>query len=378
MRHTILFATLCASLLIYGEEAAPAATPATPGTSTTPRPTSPELLSDGSVTFRIHAPQAQTVLIDGEWTPGKKTPLTKDEKGIWAVTLKFAPEIYQYRFVVDGASVPDPTNRFVKAGHFPYSLVDVPGPAPRPFDRRNDTPRGSVVTHAYFSKTLNVERRVRVYVPPGELKGDDKLPVLYLLHGSTDNEASWTTQGRADVIADNLLADDKMKKMLIVMPDGHAEEGPSSRDPAARRRAYERLNADLLKEIIPLVEKNYRVYGDAKHRALIGLSMGGAQTAYIGLRHSDRFAWLGIYSQGILETDEAFGGALEHPAEVNANLKWFWIGMGKGDARVQRARDFSAKLTSLGIRNEYHETDGAHTWQLWRIYLNDCLPQLFR
>lgn len=375
MRHAVLLPLLCTALLIYGaDDAAPAATPAAPAVL---RPVSPELLSDGSATFRFHAPNAKEVLIDGEWSR-TKTPLTKDPKGIWSVTLKFPPELYQYRFVVDGASVPDPNNRFVKSGHFPYSLIDVPAATPRPFDRNKDVARGSVITHSYFSKTLNVERRVRVYVPPGELKGDDKLPVLYLLHGSTDNEASWTTQGRADVIADNLLAAGKMKKMLIVMPDGHAEEGPSSRDPAARRKAYERLEADVLKEIIPLVEKNYHVYGDSKHRALIGLSMGGAQTAFIGLSNSDRFAWLGIYSQGILETDEAFKGALAHPAEVNANLKWFWIGMGREDARVQRARDFSAKLTSLGIRNEYHETDGAHTWQLWRTYLNDCLPQLFR
>lgn len=372
----------CASLLLFcslilnAGEPTPAPAKA-PAAAVRPSIVSPEFLSDGSVTFRLLAPQAQTVTVDGEWWPNKETPLTKGENGVWSVTIKVPPEIYQYRFTVDGAAVPDPNNRYVKPGHFPHSLIDIPAETPRPFDPRPDVPRGSVVEHRYFSKSLGVERKLRVYCPPGKLKSDDKLPVLLLLHGSTDCEASWTTQGRADVIADNLLAEGKMKPMLIVMPDGHAEAkpGPSSRNPADRSKMYERLEADIFNEILPLVEKTYRVKTDSKHRAMVGLSMGGAQTLKIGLGNVEKFGWIGVYSQGILSESE---DVLAKHDKFNEQLEWFWIGMGKDDSRAKRATDLSEKLTKMGVHHEYELTEGAHTWILWRQYLHKTLQRLFK
>jgi enterochelin esterase-like enzyme len=368
MRHPFRLSVLLGAMMFLAGHEAIAAE----------RLVSPEFLSDGSVTFRLLAPQAQSVLVDGEWPPRKRTAMTKGENGVWQVTLRIAPEIYQYRFNVDGAAVVDPNNRWVKPGHYPFSLIDVPAESARAFDLKPDTPRGAVAEHAYFSKSLKTERRFRVYTPPGYLRSNKKLPVLYLLHGSTDSEASWTTQGRANVIADNLLADGRIREMLIVMPYGHAEDGAQSRDPRAREHMYDRFETDLLKDVMPLVEKNYRVQSGADHCAIIGLSMGGAQSLHVGLANTDKFHWIGVFSQGILPQESTFGGALARPEELNARLKWFWIGIGKDDGRVQRARDFSAHLNELGIRHNFVESDGGHSWDVWRGYLRDVLPQLFR
>jgi enterochelin esterase family protein len=188
--------------------------------------------------------------------------------------------------------------------------------------------------------------------------------VLYLLHGSGDDDSHWTLLGRANVLADNLLAEGKAGRMLIVMTDGHL----SLED-------YER---DLLDRVIPLVESEYRVKPDASSRAIAGLSMGGGQALWAGLRHVDRFAWIGAFSAATWEMAKGVPGAEKDPAKVNAALRLLWIRMGRDDHLLGTSRTFIAMLKGSGVTHDYAETPGGHSWSLWRGYLAELLPRLFK
>jgi enterochelin esterase family protein len=334
--------------------------------------TSPEVHADRTVTFRLRAPKAADVLLNGEWKGGGKLAMTKDELGVWSLTVgPLEPDLYGYSFSIDGMSVTDPSNAVLKPMRSPRtSVVDVPGDPPRLHDWQ-DVPHGTVRLHEYVSKALGRRRPLRVYTPPGYDKdGTAAYPVLYLFHGSGDNEATWTSFGRAHLIADNLLAQGKAKAMIIVMTDGHAA-------PAGGTKNLEAFGKDLLEDVMPFVEANYRTKADREHRAIVGLSMGGGQSLTVGLNALDRFAWVGGFSAAIANPETSVAAALADPAATNAKLRLLWIACGKDDRLAEHATKLSDLLKAKEIRHELKITEGNHSWPVWRRYLGEFLPLLF-
>ncbi|MFO0809167.1 MAG: alpha/beta hydrolase-fold protein [Gemmataceae bacterium] len=338
---------------------------------------SPEITADGKITLRLRAPKAEKVTVNADLLRANlnlKTPIemAKGENGVWSVTLgPVPPAIYEYAFVVDGVTMTDPNSPNVFGNRQgSRGFLEVPGPAGSPrADEWRKVPHGAVHSHWYDSSAANgARRRVHVYTPPGYEKGTQKYPVLYLLHGSGDNDSHWTLLGRANVIADNLIADGKAVPMLIVMPDGHVPTTGSER--AAATSAFE---TDLLKDVKPLVESTYRVDTDRSKRAITGLSMGGGQSLQVGLKHPEDFAYLGAFSAGIRNPP-----GLDDPARLNDRFKLFWIGIGKDDFLLQANRDFVKKLDEAKVKHEYKETAGGHRWDVWRAYLAEFMPRLFK
>ena len=272
----------------------------TPGTQPL---VSPEVLPDSRVTFRLRAPNAAEVFLDREGA--KRVPLQKDSQGTWSVTVgPLEPDFYGYSFVVDGVTMFDPANRRIKFNFiYTANVVHVPGPSTLPWET-NNVPHGVVHHRFYRSTVVGDERDYYVYVPPGYTdKSRQVYPVLYLLHGYSDDASAWSAIGHAHVILDNLIAQGKAKPMLVVMPLGYGapeivQPGAGLRDPNLRQRNYDKFRDALLGEVIPQVEKQYRVSKDRNARAIAGLSMGGAESLFVGLNAVDKFAWIGAFSSG--------------------------------------------------------------------------------
>lgn len=336
---------------------------------------SPEVHPDRTVTFRLRAPSAKEIKVAGEW-PGGPTSLTKDDSGVWSATIgPLEPDIYGYNFAVDGLAIVDPGNPWVKPMRAARtSVLEVPGHPSRLWEFQS-VPHGTVHEHAYFSKSLGAKRRLHVFTPPGYEKNSTSYPVLYLFHGSGDNDATWTALGRAQFIADNLLAQQKARPMIIVMPDGHAYSGnPTQVSTNLISRNVEAFGDDLLKDVIPLIESTYRVKANRENRAIIGLSMGGGQSLGIGLRHRELFAWVGGMSSYLPNPEKLVA---ETFPESKSDLKLLWFACGKDDRLVENARQLSAALKEKNIPHEFKETAGNHSWPVWRRYLGEFLPLLF-
>lgn len=335
---------------------------------------SPEVHADRTVTFRLRAPRAAEVLLNGEWKGGGKIAMTRDESGLWSVTVgPLEPDLYGYSFSVDGMSVTDPVNGALKPMRSPRtSVVDIPGDPPR-LHEYQEVSHGTIHLHEYVSKALGRRRLLRVYTPPGyDRETSASYPVLYLFHGSGDNEATWTSFGHAHLIADNLLAQGRAKPMILVMTDGHAVVGPE-----ARAKNVEMFGRDLLDDVMPFVESTYRTRADREHRAIAGLSMGGGQSLIVGLNHLERFAWIGGFSSAISNPETTIAPALADPANTNAKLRLLWIACGKDDGLVKNAQALSDVLKQRDIRHELKITEGNHSWPVWRRYLGEFLPLLF-
>ena len=354
-----------------------------PTTSPAPLPpvSSPEIHGDGRITFRLRASGASKVSVDmGGMT--EPAPMSMDGKGVWSVTLgPFAPQIYEYGFRVDGVRMLDPANPIYQpAPSMTTSLVEIPAAKPLYYDYQN-VPHGTVRVETYDSKSLGRMRNLRVYTPAGyDRDSAARYPVLYLLHGSGDNEATWSSGvGRAGWIADNLIAAGNAKPMLIVMTDGHAVIPiQSGRDPKATLANLLAYQADLLGDVIPFVEANYRVLPDREHRAIIGLSMGGRQSLTIGLEHLDLFAWVGGMSAVAPTPETTFADVLKDPAATNERLKLLYYCCGKADPLMVGARQFDGLLSERGIRHQFVEITGGHEWRTWRPALRDFLELIFR
>ncbi len=342
---------------------------------------SPEVRPDMTVVFRISSREAtkvSLVLPDINIT----RPMEKNETGVWSTIVgPLEPNIYVYNFIVDGTHTVDPMNPVMKRGiGLTTSLVEVPGKEPMYFSEQA-VPHGTFHIHRYDSKTTGTTRGLYVYTPPNyDPKSKNKFPVLYLLHGVGDTENGWIEIGQANRIADNLIAAGKAKQMIIVMPRGHASfAGTSSSNPmsAGSTNAFEQ---DLLSDIIPYIEKNYNVSKNAKDRAIAGLSMGGRQTLVIGLAHLDKFNYILPYSAAVrnVSQDSVLQKLISDPASINKSLKVFWIGCGTEDGLFAGNKSLSEQLTGKGIRNTFFQTPGAHTWLVWRLYLNETLPLLFK
>ncbi len=343
---------------------------------------SPEVHQDGRVTFRLNAPNAQRVELRREGaTPA---PMQKDERGIWTVTVgPLEPDLYGYTFAVDGVAMLDPSNHLIKPNLLNLqSMVHVPGPASLPWEL-NNVPRGAVHRHFYRSQVVGDDRDVYVYTPPGyDPRAGRRYPVLYLLHGFSDDASAWTAVGRAHVIMDNLIAQGRAKPMLVVMPLGYGAPeiarrgGPGLRDPETWRRNIERFREALLKEVIPFVEKNYHVVADREHRAIAGLSMGGTQSLVTGLNALETFAYVGAFSSGGLlpDHDKVFPGLDE---KANQRLRLLWIACGVEDKLIESNRKLLEWLKAKAVRHQWKETPGAHTWMVWRRYLAEFVTLLF-
>lgn len=364
-------------------------TPAQPrGGPQGPQVVSPEVSADRYVTFRILAPKAEAVRLSGGDIPGngQGTAMVKGTNGVWEVKIGPAdPGAYRYNFNVDGVPVIDPRSSATsESNNNVWSLVTVPG---ADFMDIKPVPHGAVAAITYYSTSLKRFRRMHVYTPPGYDLGQGKFPVFYLLHGAGDCDEAWTSVGRAGFILDNLIAAGKAKPMVVVMPAGHT--GPfRARGP---RPASDEFSEDFMTDILPLVERNYRVYTDRANRAMAGLSMGGGQTLNIGIPHLDKFGYLGVYSSGVFGiTGGSRGGAPSGPsfeeqnlqilddAKLKEGLKLFWFATGKNDFLIETSRATVAMFKKHGFKVVFNETDGAHTWINWRNYLNEFAPQLFQ
>ena len=351
---------------------------------------SPEVSADNRATFRLRDPNAKTVMVmvDGMPKPGeteKPLPMTKDDHGVWSVTTDpLDPDFYGYEFIADGVSLDDPSNSHLTPNLFGHgSQLHVPGPTSLPWEV-GDVPHGVIHHHFYHSKIVGDDRDYYVYTPPNyDPHAKAAYPVLYLLHGYSDDASGWTAVGRANVILDNLIAEGKARPMLIVMTLGYG--APEVLQNGWRlkghmdlfQRNYERFRDALLGEVIPAIESSYHVSKDRKDRAIAGLSMGGSESLFTGLNALDHFAYIGAFSAGGLNDDYA----KDFPsldASANDKLKVFWISCGEGDhllAPNEKLRDW---LQSKGVKVQWVQTPGVHQWQVWRRNLANFTPQLFQ
>lgn len=344
---------------------------------------SPEVLPDHRVTFRFRAPNAKEVLLRFEGA--KPAPMQKDDDGVWSLTTApLEPDFYEYGFIVDGVTLMDTSNPLVKLNLLNnQSEVHVPGPASLPWEV-NDVPRGVLHHHFYKSTAIGVAEDFYVYTPPNyDARAKTTYPVLYLLHGYSDDASGWLTGGQVNVIMDNLIAQGKAKPMLVVMPTGYgapeilAQGWKLSTSNEVWHRNLDRFSQMLLGEIIPKVEREYWVTKKSNARAITGLSMGGSESLLTGLNHLDDFAWVGGFSAGGLTEDFAgqFPGLNSKP---DPRLRLLWIACGTDDGLIAINRSMRAWFKSKGVKETEIETPGGHNWLVWRRNLIDFAPLLFR
>lgn len=352
-------------------------------------PASPQVHSDRRVTFRFPNVGAATVQLnlDGHEEP---LPLERNGTGTWSITVgPLAPEIYNYNFVADGVSLLDPSNTRSNPNlRWPSNYFEVSGPEPEMWDVQ-EVPHGVVHHHFYTSKIAGDQRDFYVYTPPDyDPKAHKKYPVLYLLHGYSDDASAWTAVGRANIILDNLIAQHKAKPMIVVMPLGYGVMQYVTGDRAnygsgLREKSIEIFTQSLLEEVIPQVQSQYRVSDNRKDRAIAGLSMGGAESLWVGLHNIDDFAWIGAFSAGGLDKDFDQGFP-SLTAKSASPLKLLWIACGQDDRHVTRTplitlnRQRVAWLRSKNIPVTFVETPGMHQWQVWRDNLIHFAPLLFQ
>lgn len=373
------------SVLPAGAQA-PAPAPVPVAAPPVPPIVSPEVHADGRVTFRVRAPHAQEVAVARSGAP--RLPLVRDAQGVWsATTAALEPDIYQYTFNVDGQSSLDPMNGWIAPNLLnPSNMLRVPGAttgaAMRPWDLA-DVPRGQLHHHFYRSARVGDHRDYYVYTPPGYSPANaSRYPVLYLLHGFSDDASGWTAVGQAHVILDNLLAQKQVVPMVVVMTLGYGAPEivtRGARSPQLRQKNMDGYRDALFAEVMPAIERAYHVDTRREARAIAGLSMGGAESLYVGLNAIDRFAWIGAFSAGGL------GAAAELPqafptltAEQGKRLRRLWIACGTEDGLIEANRQVRAFLTTRGIAHDGIETPGAHTWTVWRRNLATFAPLLFR
>jgi enterochelin esterase-like enzyme len=377
----------------------------------TPAVRSPEASADGRITFRLRAPNAKEVFVTG-LAPGQRLAMQKDDQGVWAVTTEpMKPDMYGYAFNVDGASFNDPGNSNFKTAMVGAGQSQVHIPGPVSWEPAPGIARGAVAHHFYHSALIGDDRDFYVYTPPNyEPNRKEAYPVLYLLHGLGDDAAGWITAGAANVILDNLIAQGKAKPMVMVNTLGY---GVANMLPAGRGgpgvmggdKMIPNFAQALIDEVMPQVEKQYRVTKDRQERAIAGLSMGGAEALFTGLNHQDKFAWVGSFSgafvmwpgaaAGRTPADPPATGGGRGPvtldtivfernfpaldAKTNKQLKLLWIACGTDDGLNGVNRQFKAWLKSKDIQFTDVEIPGmAHVWPLWRQNLTELAPMLFQ
>ena len=357
-----------------------------------PEVVSPIVDGNGKVTFNIHAPNADSVSLR---TPGDipginmatGEVMNKDDQEIWSVTVGPVPAgAYRYSFNVDGVTVLDPNNPATSESNMnSWSMFGVAG---SDFMDTRTVPHGAIAEVTYYSSSLKTFRRMHVYTPPGYETGSKRYPVFYLLHGAMDSDDSWSSVGRAGFILDNLIADNRAKPMIVVMPDGHT--GPFRM--GQPRLPVNEFVMDFNSDIVPYIRDNYRVLTNRKNTAIAGLSMGGGHTLNIGIPNLQDYAYIGVFSSGVFGITDATpaGDNTEEKSYEEQNLEvlqddrlkrgleLFWFATGKDDFLLDTTRATVAMFESHGFDVEYEETEGGHTWLNWRDYLHAFVPRLFR
>jgi enterochelin esterase-like enzyme len=356
----------------------------------------PMVDSQRRATFRITAPNAQAVIV----SVGRRFPLTKDSNGVWTGTTEPLPVgFHYYSVLIDGASCNDlGTQTFFGSSKW-MSAIEIPDPD-NEYYQAKDVPHGVVRIHPYPSKIQGATRRAFIYTPPGYDSSTQRYPVLYLQHGAGEDETGWSSQGRVNYIMDNLIAQGRAKPMIIVMENGGgsalfarglprattrqssaapatAPAGPGGRGNSPFNNSFEEI---LLKEVIPMIDANYRTLADREHRAMAGLSMGGGQTLSIGLTHLDTFSALGVFSgtRGARDIKTVYNGVFADAEAFNKKVHAFYISIGTTE-NVEGARAFHSALMDQGIKHVYFESEGtAHEWQTWRRSIHGFAPLLFQ
>jgi len=375
----LLFSLLATSVLSMAQQAQPAQ----PEPPEPPRLVTPEVHPDHSVTFRFRAANAKEVKLQREGA-AQSIPMQKDDQGVWSVTTPpLEPDFYGYSFLVDGQAAVDPYNHLLKPNLLDTdNEVHVPGPLSLPWEL-NDVPHGEIHHHFYKSAVAGDDRDFFVYTPPGyNAAAKTSYPVLYLLHGFSDDASAWTAVGRANIILDNLIAQGKAKPMIVVMPLGYGTmeivaRGWHHSDDDLRDRNRAKFTEVLLTEVMPRVESEYRINKERNTRAIAGLSMGGSESLVTGLNHLDKFAWIGAFSSGGIpkDFDKSFPGL---DARSNSQIRLLWIACGTEDDLIKDNRSFREWLKSKGVQHTDIETPGMHTWMVWRRNLAELAPLLFR
>jgi enterochelin esterase-like enzyme len=367
-----------------------------------PTRSSKEILEDNKVKFSLYAPETRDVKVTGEWMQGygaisfengvmKRGPivseqLVKDDSGLWTVTLgPVKPNSYGYNYIIDGVMVTDPSNGIVKRdGATLLSVLFIPGKESEFIDIK-EVPHGSLNRVWYNSSTLGMYRRMLVYTPAGYENSTEKYPVLYLLHGGSIDEEGWTTMGKAHLILDNLIAQGKAKPMIIVMPNGYANqtaapgEGPVVKNVPTPGMAfsYGAFEKSLVNDIIPFIESAYRVNANKENRAITGLSMGGMHSFNTTLNNPDLFSYIGVFSAGVRTPSPEIEKQLETLKASKPKL--YWVGCGVTDPLAYTSTKTLVELLRKHNFNfVYRESEGAHTWFTWRVYLSEFAPLLFK
>lgn len=344
----------------------------------------PCILDDLSVVFKVKAPDARSIKVD----LGKMYEMTKDEKGVWSVTTEpQVPGFHYYSLVIDGLKLADPASEsFYGMGRM-ASGIDIPEKGVD-FYQIKDVPHGEVSSRYYYSKVTNSWRRLFVYTPAGyDGNPAKKYPVVYIQHGGGEDERGWVVQGKTNIILDNLIAEGKAKPMIVVMSNGNVT--PPGTPGGYSNAAMASFKDEMINNIIPFVDKNYRTLTDAKNRALCGLSMGGGQSFYIGLGNLDYFGWVGTFSSGIFgginnpsgktfDAEKEIPGLLSNPDKFNNKLKLFYISVGEQDPRVEFTKNAIKKFQNSGLKVEYNSFPGDHEWQVWRKSLHDFAARVFK
>ena len=394
-RSTFVCAVACAVLnfsyiAVHAQQtSAPASQQTAPVPLVPASAASPEIHDDGSVVFHLAMPNAQSVALHLEGVKDR-FPMAKGADGVWAVTVpNVAPQYYSYFFTVDGTNVLDPDNTLIKTSFFSNQNVFLmPGHPPMPWENA-DVPHGAVHHHYYHSDVVGINSEYFVYTPPGfDEHSKQKYPVLYLLHGYSDEPTAWTFMGRANIILDNLITAGKAKPMIVVMPWGYGDmtiikEGWAAwRDPAVVSSNFTRFGTALYTEVMPRVKAEYPLSEKREDHAIAGLSMGGAETLLVGLNHTDDFAWIGAFSAGGIGSDhfETLFPAItpQTGAQVQSKLKLLWISCGTADGLYEPNQKLIAWLKSDGMEPMAVSTPGMHAWMVWRDNLSKFAPLLFQ
>jgi enterochelin esterase family protein len=346
-----------------------------PAPSTVRAKSHPRIHPDRRVTFRVKASEARKVAVtaraaDSGMNGNSPHEMKKVEDGWWEVTTDpVRPGFHYYDLLVDGFRTNDPSSESYFGWGQMTSGLEVPDPQ-LDFYSPKDVPHGELRVRWYHSKITAQPRRAWVYTPPGyDQSPAARYPVLYLQHGAGENETSWTWQGKANLILDNLIAERKAAPMIVVMDHGYAVRGGVD--------AFEDV---VLKDLIPLIDSTYRTRADRHSRAIAGLSMGGGQALRIGLGHLETFASVATFSGAIRNVDlkSSFGGALADAKVANTKLRLLWIGCGTEDRLYSSSKSFHEMLEGAGIRHVWFDGPGSHEWQVWRKHLYDLAPRLFR
>lgn len=358
--------------------------------NTKPAPTNinqngcPCIFSDNRVLFKVNAPDAKQVQID----LGELYDMEKDSEGIWTVITKPQdPGFHYYSLVIDGFKFADPASEsFFGTGRM-ASAIDIPEDGVD-FYNIKDVPHGEIRSRVYFSKTTGTWRNINIYTPPGYDENTNKdYPVLYIQHGGGEDERGWAVQGKTNFILDNLIAEGKATPMIVAIPNGNATK------PGVNARGYNDeamavFKEELFENIMPFVEDNYRVKSGSENRALSGLSMGGGQSFFTGLRNTDMFDYVGVFSTGLFggigrdnnsfDAELVIPGILTNPQKFNDNLKVFYISVGEQDNRIEATKKLVETFKTKGLNVEFNSFPGDHEWQVWRKSLHDFAQKIFK